>query len=76
METGPRPKHPWIGKDTLGLIEQRAAQAALGNYTRAEGIDKIMQKSARNDRKVWFSEKLTKDVWHPVRLLGKERPTK
>eukprot|EP00969_Alexandrium_andersonii_P255082 11276194-Alexandrium_andersonii.AAC.1 len=62
----PRPKQPWISESTLGLIHDRALLCSQGRYRDAEGVDKSIKKSARADRKLWFEEKLTKDVWDPA----------
>eukprot|EP00969_Alexandrium_andersonii_P221742 9793532-Alexandrium_andersonii.AAC.1 len=61
----PRPKSRWISGDTLGLIAKRGEAAAEGRYKDAESIDKQVHKKARQDRKAWFQEKLTGNVWDP-----------
>eukprot|EP00969_Alexandrium_andersonii_P311310 13755986-Alexandrium_andersonii.AAC.1 len=72
----PRPKHPWISDATMGKIRERSEAARLGDYSRAAEIDKTIKKAAKEDRRKWFSEKMTGSVWDPVRMLGRDWPTK
>eukprot|EP00969_Alexandrium_andersonii_P309525 13678931-Alexandrium_andersonii.AAC.1 len=58
------------------MIRERSEAASSGDYPRAAEIDKSIRKAATEDRRRWFGEKMTGSVWDPVRMLGKDWPTK
>eukprot|EP00969_Alexandrium_andersonii_P224024 9894307-Alexandrium_andersonii.AAC.1 len=76
VQTETRKRKPWIATDTLQLIEERGKLTRRGKYHDAEALDKSIRKSAKRDKRQWFSEKFTTSVWDPVKLLGKDRATK
>eukprot|EP00969_Alexandrium_andersonii_P325042 14362598-Alexandrium_andersonii.AAC.1 len=60
----------------MNKIARRWELAHTGNYSEASALDKEIKKSAKRDRSSWFSDKLSHNIWDPVRLLGKDRAPK
>eukprot|EP00969_Alexandrium_andersonii_P313261 13840731-Alexandrium_andersonii.AAC.1 len=76
LTTAPKQKNPWISEQTLTKIAERGVLSSAGRYAEAALVDKVIRKMAKQDRAKWFSDKLTSNVWDPVRILGKERGSK
>eukprot|EP00969_Alexandrium_andersonii_P048570 2130637-Alexandrium_andersonii.AAC.1 len=58
-------KRPWIGPDTLELLESRDRLTRQGNYMQADQLSKQITKSARMDRRRWVEAGLEEKFWDP-----------
>ena len=65
------PKRPWISKETLDLIDQRAQARIEGRWNQEKRLHQSVKDSVKKDRARWLDALLASGEWDHMRSLCK-----
>ena len=67
-----KPKRVWIGAETMEMLEHRKAFIEAGMVTEAQDMDKLIKKSAREDKEQWIKARLEDKFWDPIKEVTRK----
>ena len=75
-EAAKKPRRVWISAETMEMLEHRKALAAAGLVGDAQALDKDIRKAAKEDKKLWLTERLKDAFWDPIKEATRGAPSR